>query len=224
MLYEFDPVRFSTAENEWLLDNLGKAAVVAMRDARAGVNPRAVRPVIERVNELMELETHEKQPWVGIERIKQSIQVWLGQNAKWAADAKKSKRAPRWPSLYTFDARGRAHRSAPDSDSGLVKTYFGPAGERIPFAVELIPDHLDTWEPPTAKEQVMDEQLYVDPLSHRLECRVKIGDGYCGHTESYKEGSRASYNAARARMSKHLRKATESVEAHRELHTNEYGG
>lgn len=224
MLYEFDPVRFSNAENEWLLDNLGKPAVVALKDKREGVNPRAVRPVIERIAELQELEKHENQPWVGIERIKDSIQVWLTQNAKWAADAKKSKRAPRWPSLYTFDARGRAHRSAPDSDSGIVKTYFGKAGERIPFAVELIPDYLDTWVPPTQIEAVMDPQLYVDPQSHRIECKVPVSDGLCGHTESYKEGSRASYNAARARMSKHLRKATESVDAHRELHTNEYGG
>jgi hypothetical protein len=224
MLYEFDPVRFSTAENEWLLDNIGKPTVVAMRDGRQGVNPKAVRPVIDRIHELSELEKHENLKWVGVERIKQSIQTWLTQNKKWAADAKMSRRAPRWPSLYSFDARGRAHRSAPDSDSGIVKTYFGPAGERLPFAVDLIPDHSDTWQPPVFTEQSMDPQLYVNSESHRIECKVPVGDSFCGHTESYKESSRASYNAARARMSKHLRKATESVEAHRELHTNEFGG
>lgn len=218
----FDPVQFSQSENEFLLEHLGQPTVVALRDAKYPVNPRAVRPVLERVNELIDLEKHDGTKWVGVERLKESIREWFKQNAKWAFDHKRNKKAPRWPSLYSYDSKGRPHWSGPGSDSGQVRTYFGKAGERIPFAVNLIPDNYVEWVAPAFTEQSGVKELYVDPEANRIECRVVTNDGICGHTESYKAGSRSSYNAARARMSKHLRKATDNAEAHRELHTLEF--
>ncbi len=239
---QFNPVLYSNQENEFLLAHLGKPAIVALKEIKGVVNPKAsprdknpiiypdgvvpasVKPVLDRVYELQELEKHEGLKWVGVEKMKEAITVWLKENAKWLADNRNTRgRAPRYPSLYTFDAKGKGHFGAPGSDSGMVKTYFGPAGERIPFEIELIAEN-QAWTAPTVKDENLSPYLFVDADSHRIECRVPMADGtLCGHTESYKQASRSSFNAARARMSKHLRKATNEVEAHRELHALEFG-
>jgi len=221
-IQQFDPVLFSKAENEFLLAHLGEPPVVALRALAAPVNPRAVKPILDRVHELQQLQEHEGVAWVGVETLKNAISAYLREDAKWARDRQRNKKAPRYPSLYSYDAKGRPHRGGPGSDAGRVRTYFGPAGERIPFAVDLQPENVAPWTAPGFTEQSMDPLLYIDTQSHRIECRVAVGDHFCGHTESYKAESRASFNAARARMSKHLRKATDNVDGHRELYTNEF--
>lgn len=228
-IYSFDPVLLSTVDNQFVFDNVGKPAIVALRAAPPNVTAACVRPILERVNELQELEKHENQKWNGIEVIKSAIQVWFRENAKWKRDHERNPRAPRWPSLYSYDSLGRPHRAGPGSDSGRVRTYFGPTGKRIPFAVSLLPDTEGEWLAPGFTEASADPHLFEDGNLNRLECRVPIRDEQsggtrpCGHTESWKAESRSSRAAARARMSKHLRRATESVDAHRELHTNEFG-
>jgi len=223
-IQEFDPVMISTEDNLFLAEHIGKPTIVALRAANDKVLPAAVKPILDRVNELIELEKHEGVKWIGVDAIKRSIKIWLDTNRKWKLDHQRNKKAPRFPSLYSYDAKGRPHLGGPGSDSGRVRTYFGPAGERIPFAVQLVPDESPAWEAPGFTEAPMPSSgLRVDPDSHRIECRIKLPDGtICGHSESYRVESRSSYNAARARMSKHLRKATENVEEHRELHTNEF--
>lgn len=226
-LISFDPVLYSDAENRFLLDHLGEPTIVAIRAITdRAVNPAAIKPVLDRVNELEQLKQHEGLNWCGIEPMKASITKWLETNAKWKADHKRTgKKAPRWPSMYSYDAKGRPHRSGPGADSDRVRTYFGPAGERIPFEVLFQPDDLGGWTAPGFTEASADPLLFVDAEHNRIECRVPNGEGgFCGHTESYKPESRASYTAARARMSKHLRKpGTVNPDLHRELHTNEFG-
>jgi hypothetical protein len=223
----FDPVLFSISENKFLLEHLGTAPVIARKAAQLApvdVNPKAVNPIIERVYELQELNRVEGTVWVGIAALKDRIKTYIEQSAKWAADAKRNKRAPRYPSLLSFDAKGRGHRGGPGSDSGRVRTYFGKAGERLPFEIHLFPETQAEWVAPGFDDKPSESTLFVDPSASRIECRVpQAAGGICGHTESYKEGSRSSFNAARARMSKHLRKASNEVEAHIELHTNEFG-
>ena len=222
-IQSFDPVLYSDAENRFLLENLGSAPIVARQKITPPVNPNAVMPLIARVDELARLQAHDGSEWVGIEALKKAIVTWFEQNAKWRRDHERNKKAPRWPSLFSYDGKGRPHRSGPGSDSHLVRTYFGPAGERLPFEVNLFPDNIVPWTAPGFTEQSTSTGLFIDPDKSRIECRVKVGDSICGHTESYKEESRASYAAARARMSKHLRKATIEVEAHRALHSEEFG-
>lgn len=223
----FNPVLLSDAENRFLRENIGLPTIVALRKLPiTGVSVAAVRPILDRVNELNASFQHDGEPWIGVDKIKSSIDAWLTVNAKWANDAKRSRKAPRWPSRYSYDVNGRAHLGGPGSDSSLIKTYFGPAGERIPFEVDLFPDYRPEWTPPGFTEKPLSGPggLHIDDTSHRIECRVPLPGGkVCGHAETYKADSRASYNAARARMSKHLRKATDSVEEHREVHTNEFG-
>lgn len=215
-LTEFDPVLFSHEECAWLLDNIDKPPVVALRDRREGVNPNAVKPLLERLQELEDLRKHENIAWAGFEPLKDAIRTYLNEDAKWLNDKKRSKRAPRFPSLYSFDGKGRAHLGGPGSDAGRVRTYFKPDGSRVPFAVPLIPDYRPDWQAPGHTEQPT-AGLVIDDDKQRIEC-------FCGHTESFKSGSRSSKAAARARISKHLRKATEEVDRHREIHTNEFGG
>ncbi len=221
----FDPVLYSKAENRFLLDALGKPPVVVLRDIPAGVNPRAVRPIVQRVYELMELEKHERVPWVGIDALKEKINAYITNDDKWARDHQRSRTAPRYPSLYSYDVRGKAHKGGIGSDNGRVRTYFGPNGERIPFAVDLVPDRDESWTPPTLTDEAPKGSLLVEDASmRRFECHVpQDNGGVCGHTESYKADSRASRSAARARMSKHLRKSLDNAEGHRELYTNEFG-
>lgn len=242
-LNTFDPVNYSLEENAFLLEHIGEPVIIALRSVPAsaplakpfhkdknpvywpsGINPIAVKGILERVNELQELEKHEGVKWVGVEVLKDKIKAYLRENAKWDNDHKRTNgRAPRFPSLSSYDAKGRPHRGGPGSDAGRVRSYFGPAGERIPFEVNLISDYVVEWAAPGFSEAPSDKRLFVDPDSSRIECRVKVGDGICGHTEKYKAASRSSYNVARARMSKHLTRAQENVEEHRELHTEEFG-
>lgn len=248
MLTSFDPVQFSNAENQFFLDHLGEPSIVVLRQIKGQINgqaaypargkadatpivypegviPASVKPILDGIYELEALSKLNEVKWVGIEKVKAAIRVWFGENQKWSASHKRNPKNPRWPSLYSFDAKGNARLGGPGSDSGQVRTYFGPAGERIPFALDLlVPDEDSMWEPPKFSEQPSDNRLKVDLEAHRIECRIKNPDGtICGHTESYKLDSRSSYNAARARMSRHLRKATTEIEAHRELQTLEFG-
>lgn len=221
--YSFDPVLLSKTENLWLLENLEKPAVVALQTVPMGANPKTLRGVLDMVRELTELQAAGRLTWKGPDAIRGAIRKWLEQDSKWEADWQRfGGKIPRYPSLYSFDSKGRPHRAGPGSDNGRVRTYFGPAGERIPFAVNLLEIDESVWKGPTDDDNTVVikpgvDRLVVDGNLHRIEC-------FCGHTEQYREGSRASYNAARARMSKHLRKATDETERHRELHTAEFGG
>lgn len=243
MLTSFNPVNFSNEENEFFLQHLGKPSVVALKEVRGVVNPKAhpkdknpiiypdgvvpasVKPVLDGVYELEELSKHENVQWVGIDAVKAAIKTWLAQSAKWREDFRRTRgRAPRYPSLYAFDAKGKGHLGGPGSDSGMVKTYFDAQGNRVPFEIQLLKEYVAEWVAPTVKDDNLDPRLVVDAASCTIQCRIPLqSGGVCGHTEKFKQESRSSYNAARARISKHLRKATEEVEAHRELHTEEFG-
>lgn len=213
----FDPVTYSLDENKFLLSHVGEPPMLALETVPQGVNPRAIRPVLERIYELVEIERHSGRQWCGLAPIKESIEIYLMNQMKWSEDRRRG--APRFPSMHSFDSKGRPHRSGVGSDAGTVTTYFLPTGERAKFAVELIPSGIDAWKPEWAKGTDKPEKgLKVETENRRITCEL------CGHTESFKPESRSSFNAARARMSKHLRTTTIDVDDHRELHTNEFGG
>jgi hypothetical protein len=215
---EIDPVIYSEEERAWLLENLGKPPAVALRDLPKGVNIRQVKPLLEKLQELEDLQKHENQPWIGFEAVKDAIRVFSEQDAKWAADARRTKRAPRFPSLYSFDGKGRPHLGGPGSDSGQVRTYFDAKGNRIPFAKALVTDWQPEWTAPTIVDEssLGDTGITNNADLHRWEC-------FCGHTETYRKGSRSSENVAKGRMKKHLAKATEEVDRHREIIVNVFG-
>lgn len=51
-----NPAYFSEAENEFLIEKVGEGPVAALRHAPADVNPNAVRPLLQKVADLVELE------------------------------------------------------------------------------------------------------------------------------------------------------------------------
>lgn len=221
----FDPVKFSVQENEFLAQNLGKPPVVALQGALpAGCALKPIREALEQVYALTELEKHSGREWVGLEALRATIKAYIEQNVKWAAEKVANPRAPRFPSMYSYDQKGRPHWSGSGADCGQVRTYFDKLGNRIPFAVRLVGVDTPEWHPEWARADKPSDGLKLDTEASRYECRVPMGDGqFCGHTETFKPESRSSQSAARARMSKHLRQATREVDAHRELHTNEFG-
>lgn len=216
----FNPVKYSLEECEFLKENLGKPTIVALKAVPVNVIVKAVKPVLDRVNELQDLVKHEKGfTWVGVEAMVNRIDIYLTQQAKWIADKKRFPRAPRFPTMHSYDAKNKPHRGGPGSDSGQVRTYFDEKGERHEFALNLLAN-METggWAPEWAKESTIDTKAIKNDIENRrLECTV------CKHTETYKHDSASSYNAARGRLSKHLRTATDEVALHRELYTNEFG-
>ena len=213
----FDPVDYSVQECQFLIGALGKPPIVAMAEVPAKVNPKAVKPILDRVYELLEMQKHNPAfQWVGVPALVEKLEAYLRENARWKADNKRFRKAPRFPSMYSFDSKGRAHRGGIGSDSGRVRSYFSPDGERVRFEIPLFNEFAGEWAPPGFTEKSTSGGLVVDDVNNRIECKV------CGHTESFKPESRASYSAARARMSKHLRKATDKVDEHREIHTAEF--
>ena len=242
----FDPVRFSLEECQFLIDHLGEPSYQALQTVQSvpqydssgkdknpvgypnGVIPGRVKPIIDRVYELQDLASKGLLEWVGIPALKTALKAYLREQAKWSADKKRFPSAPRFPSMSSYDGKNRPHRGGPGSDSGKVQTFFDREGNRIPFAIDMLdakqagqwvpewaalpgPDKAAPVIPPSAVKK-----LFTDPDHNRIECLV------CHHTESFKGESRASYNAARGRMSKHLRTETKEVDLHRELYTNEF--
>lgn len=249
-LTQFNPVRLSDAENKFLLDHLGKPAVMGLRTINPKINPASawrqpnqrrdkepvifpdgvipasVRPILDGVMELEQLQQFGQLKWVGSSAIKKAIEVWFREKTKWANMHKRNKNFPRWPSLYSWDAKGNPHRGGPGSDSGEVKTYFDEKGNRVPFAIDLIV-YADIEEPfvaPGRDEQFSDDRWFEDAVTNRFECRVKGPDGnICGHTESYEAGSRKKRQLARTRMLRHLKNAKNEIDQHREVYTMESG-
>jgi hypothetical protein len=233
-IIDFDPTLLSKEECNWLLENIDKPTAVALSTIRVvrmppegrnrnsviypdGVNPNQMKPLLDRFQELDDFEKHQGIKWVGREAIKRCIETWLKVDAKWESDWRRTRgRAPRFPSFYSYDTRGKGHFGGPGSDNGKVKTYFNDKGERVIISMPLIAEEEVQWSPGfTEKPAAAD--LTVNAELKRIEC-------FCGHTEQFKEGSRSSYNAARARISKHLRAAKDDVERHRELYTVEFKG
>lgn len=214
----FDPAMLSFADCEFLLAHAGEPPIVALRSLPAMANRVTMEQWVARLYELEEQRKRVGIEWAGLEAVKASIKVYLDQRAKWAKDVEMG--APKFPSLYAFDARGKGHLSGTGSDSGRVKSYFDEKGQRHEFAVSLTDGTAQgVWKPEWAVERPATETMKLTEGVNTILCGVPG----CGHVETFKVESRSSYGAARARISKHLRKSESEKEAHLELHTLEFG-
>src|SRR3989337_2609339 len=108
MLTEFVPARYALGEWAWLKDKLGKPPAVVFADPLPPrVNPNAVKPLIESIYSLMQLQEHRGENWVGITALRELIDRYLGEYAKWQEYHKRG--APRFPTLFMWDASGKPH-------------------------------------------------------------------------------------------------------------------
>ena len=106
--------------------------------------------------------------------------------------------------------------AGPGSDSDHPKHYV-KEGEVVAFELDFTnyDDPVEGVEDITSLTKEL--KLIHDEVKCRIECLI------CSHTESYKGDSRSSYNAARARMSRHLKSSSEESSIHRELYVVEFG-
>ena len=239
---EFDPVSYSIDENKFILAHAGEPPQVALsepipgvgtytygdgpskgRTVQTGPSRKAIADALTRIYEFVEMEKHRGQPWCGVAAIKAAITTYLEQTAKWEKDAR-TKGAPRHPSMFVFTDKGLPISQGVGADAGRVRTYFDANGQRHPFAVSYQGENVAQWTAPwVAAGKPANEptgSVIEEPGKSRLECPV------CGHTESYNTDSSSSKNAAKARMSRHLKsdKRPELVDAHREALIKEFGG
>lgn len=213
-----NPAMYSEAECLFLIENLGKPPLVALREVNASdaINIRAVQPLLQRVYELAELEAMQGEKWAGVEAVRNAFSVYLEHFRSWRSEKRRG--APKWPSLYTFPPKGRPIRGGPQADAGIVRTYFDKNGNRKSFEIDLVPSETPLWEPiwEGKDDSTGETGVLVNHDLNRIEC-------FCGHTIKFRAGERSSYNAARARLSKHLRSAREDAEKHRLVYALEFG-
>lgn len=216
----FDPSLLSFPDCDYLLAHAGEQPVVALKNVPANCNRYTMKQWIDRFYELDELAKAGFGDWAGIESVKATIQTYLDVREQWRKE--ESYGAPRNPSMYSFDTRGNAHYSAPGSDSGRVKTYFDDKGNRLPFALNLI-DNSSTgkWKPVWVRDnKPVEKPAVIEPTGKNV---IECGVEGCGHTETYRPESRSSYNVARGRLSRHMRRAQFEPQAHLEMHSLEFG-
>jgi hypothetical protein len=211
----FRPVRYSLQENQFFLNHLGESPVVAMEGAiPEGVNPVSIQEVLGAVYELNELERHRGVKWAGSKAVGEIIQRYLTEAKKWAEMSERG--APRFPTMHTWDGKGRPHRGGIASDSGSVSTFFDDNGDRKPLSLNLRgAGHGEFIAPWIKTEEPIPDALDEDMERGVLQCPV---DGWA---TNFKPESRQSYNIARARMAKHCRSSKN--ERVREFATKVFG-
>lgn len=219
----FDPALLSFPDCDFLIAHAGEAPVVAVRSIPPECNRTTVLQWIERFYELDELNRARGLSWIGVPAVKASIENYLKIRATWKAE--EAFGAPKNPSMYAFDSRGNAYEAGPGSDSGRVRTYFDESGNRIPFAINLVQSGtMGSWKPSWVgkKTESGDSPSTLALIYPEGKNCIECGVPACGHTETYRPESRSSFNAARARMSRHLRSAKNEPQVHLELHTLEF--
>lgn len=216
----FNPPAYSLEENAFLVKHLGEAPEVVEMDYPdgkypVGVNPNAVFPEIERIFRMTQQEEHRGLQWKGVEACKTACKVYLEQMNQWIEDRKNG--APRFPSLYVWDDRGRAMKGAVGADA-VVKTYFDDNGDRVPFAINLLTDethYLPKWIRSAGPTVI--PKLLEDKEKGTIQCPI------CHFTQQYNLDTPSTYNTARGRMAKHLVAARQKPDLHREVYTQEFG-
>jgi len=220
----FDPPLYSDAELAWLAEHVGQVPVIAFKDhLPPGVNVKAVRPLLERLEELKQLEQHEHELWCGIAAVKKAIETYQHWSRKWAAAYKRSKRNPRFPSTFYIDHGNRAYRYGVGSDAGRVRTYEdSETGERKYFAIAL--------NVPSGQESEIEAERPVVPtVSKDLAVRFIVDEDngvmacpVCKFSVNVKTDSGQRRNMARIHLHKHLKSATSEPDWHRAVLNEEF--
>lgn len=213
----FDPVLLSLEENAFLIEHLGKAPAVVRRvPFPAGVNPKAVLPVIEELYALAEVEKADGVEWTGFETVKARCQTYLDQKAQWAVMKERGgKTFPTHPSMAEWDGRGRPRVGASGSDAHRVRTYFDEQGQRQKLAVSLHHEG-PAFQVPWSKKPKVYTELVTDEEKGAITCPI------CGHAEKFQMDAPSTRTMAQTRMARHLTSAKQEPDAHKALHTKVY--
>jgi hypothetical protein len=235
MLERFEPAQYSLQDLSFLVEHLGKPPVVAFRFPLAeGTHRNRLDEVLRTVHEHQQIaETDETYQWAGVDVIRDAIGRFLDWHERsrkiQARGAKDSIGALiTYPSMYTFDEDGRAYKFAVDADSAeCVRTEILEDGSRRAFAVMLaspvqgaqtsIADLAPWIKPKSPAERPLDKVLDERSAENKRVAHLRCG--ICGHTEEYDPANPAARRVAMARVRKHLKQATASINRHRTLLT-----
>lgn len=215
----FEPALYSLEENQFIQAHAGEPPTVAFHGGLpVGVNPKAVRPILERLYELEELQRHKGIEWVGVEAVKEACGLYLKAYDRWQEARKRG--APFPPTFFEWDGRGRPHRFGVGSDAGYVRTVFDEEGNRRKLAVQLELGESGAYVPEWLKTRVqapIPQELTEDQEKGLLQCPI------CAHSINYEPGVQSKRSIARAQMAKHLTSTRKEAEAHRVLHAAVFG-
>ena len=208
----FDPVKYSLAENKFFLKHLGESPITVLKESLPpDVNAATTQEVLGTIYQLEEERNHRGWDWAGIAEVKKSIETYLTEWIRWKEMSARG--APRFPSMHTWDSRGRPHRGGIGSDSSKkVSTYIDKDGNRHAFALPLRDTPVEGFVPSWIKpEAPLPDDLDNDMDAGTVACPL------CGWTTNYSAGSQAQLNLAKSRVAKHLKSAKEEPERHRDL-------
>lgn len=216
----FHPAEYNLAELRFLKDAVGKPpAVVFAESLPQGVDAVSVQKLIQKVYEREELSKHRGTPWAGVGAVKAAITTFLEQYEQDLRDYRRG--APRFKSMYQWDARGRPHRAGIGADGRRVQTYIDLDGTRRSLSVDLS----ESGGPETFKPAwVQPEVPLPDDFEHDEENGVWICP-LCKKSETYNVHSQQAKNMARVRLLKHLKQEKEKEpELHRQFYRHISGG
>jgi hypothetical protein len=228
-----EPSTLSIPELLFVLDHIGKPPIAALhRPPPAGVNPAEVRSVLGAIYDATELEKHEKVDWAGIGAVREAILRYLAWHERSIEIRRRLRGSIGHPSMYVWDSDGRAIRGGIGADSGIVRTEIMADGSRLPFAVNLrwpgganpVSEDISDVAPWIRRAQMEGAAAKVtdDLQIERGKKFGTIGCPVCGKKEEFNPADRATFNAARARMGKHLKTSRTEIARHRLLHTKRF--
>jgi hypothetical protein len=216
----FEPALYSIEENLFMAEHLGESPNVALnKGTPVNVNPKAVRPVLQRVFELIELEKHEGEAWIGVEALKSSIVTYVDSIHEWERDKRKG--APYPPTVYEWDTRGRARMHGVGSDAHMVKTYFDENGARkelgVPLSGGIGAKYIPEWARRKAAAHRVNTDLVIDMDNGKMACPV------CQYTVNFNKDDHSKLNIAKAQMAKHMKSDRKNPDDHRVAYGTIFG-
>jgi hypothetical protein len=209
----FEPAFYSIEECEFLFENVGKAPAVALHKGTPQyVNPKAVRPVLEKVYELEELQKHSGSAWIGLDALKEVLRVYIDSVKGWEED--KQKGAPYPPTMFEWDSRGRARFAGVGSDAHYVNTFFDENGNRRKLGIHLTNEgiaqkYIPEWARRKMEAHRTPDSLIIDEGLGHVTCPV------CQFVVNYDPTDTTKLNMAKAQMGKHMLKSTKSPDDHK---------
>jgi hypothetical protein len=216
----FEPAMYTEEELLFFLAHLGESPVVACHmGLPTHVNRSAVEDVLGRVHTFEQLrQTYEGEsgyvPWAGMEAVRESITRYLDWMGR--CSAMHARGGPRHASLLAWDPDGRGIKGAEGSDASIVRTAIMAGNERVRLGIRI--GDADsaiapaTFVPDFAVVTQMPTELEIDRAKGTMACPL------CHWTANFKPKNMSAYNAARARMARHLKKPSDQLNRHRRLY------
>lgn len=146
----FEVSAYSLAEAQYLLDNLGQPALVVLGDEEdvpdlpKGVNPAAVRPILQRAYDLEQVFKARHIAWSGFDAMKKVLKLYLAwmqlvKAAKRAVgrnEPAEDRRAANFPSGHLWDDGVAAYYGI-GADAGRLLSMIDDDGNRVPLWIDL---------------------------------------------------------------------------------------